>query len=322
LLVAIGAAITGALFVSRPAVQHAAAVDPAEAPVYGLWLADQGQQLWCLQHNRGALLWDCSTGEVLQQWTFGAGEASNTSFVASSNGVTLVSYGQGQLEIARHGELFFSQFLPHGETRVSTVHLSADGRVAAIGTERSGLIVLLIDGETVNLLPLPLPAAVDAVSCSGDGSRIAVMMAGQGLAVLDVKTLRWSATLAAPTAHCSALVWSADQTRLASSTNDGQICLWDAATGRLLWQQTGDQLDAACLVFDPQGQWLASGGFTRLVRLWAIEDGRPLGGLAGHQQPVRSLAVAPDGQTLYSGGYDGRIYAWDVARRTRIASRF
>ena len=64
--------------------------------------------------------------------------------------------------------------------------------------------------------------------------------------------------------------------RLASSSDDGNVCLWNSSDGTLIWQIQGHRGIAASVAWSPDGKWLASGGGRRSggeLFVWNVQSG-------------------------------------------------
>lgn len=99
---------------------------------------------------------------------------------------------------------------------------------------------------------------------------------------------------------------------LASSSIDGTVKLWDAASGRLLRTLEVRGSAVTSVAFDGAGRRLASGN-DNTVHLWDAATGRLLRTLEGHRETVWSVAFDGKGRTLASGSSDGTVRLWDAA---------
>jgi Tol biopolymer transport system component len=106
------------------------------------------------------------------------------------------------------------------------------------------------------------------------------------------------------------VAFSADGKTLASSSRDGTIGIWEAATGKELRQIQGHRGLVKSVVFSPDGKTLASAGADKTVRLWLVASGKELLLLKGHTSGVEAVAFSADGKTLASSSEDG-VRLWD-----------
>ncbi|CAE7051466.1 unnamed protein product [Rhizoctonia solani] len=101
----------------------------------------------------------------------------------------------------------------------------------------------------------------------------------------------------------------------ASSSESGEVILWDASSGeRLLEPLTGHSGQVRIVTFSPDGSVFASGSGDTTVRLWSSDTGLMVGDpLRGHTGEVFSVAFSCAGRQLVSGSADMTVRMWDVA---------
>src|SRR5205807_555022 len=70
--------------------------------------------------------------------------------------------------------------------------------------------------------------------------------------------------------HFTALAFSPLGRLLASSSYDGDACLWDIRTGQLVHRLRGHKQGVLSIAFSPDGATLVSGGFHGDIKLWNV----------------------------------------------------
>jgi WD40 repeat protein/DNA-binding phage protein len=110
-----------------------------------------------------------------------------------------------------------------------------------------------------------------------------------------------------------ALAFSPDNQLLATGHANGEIGLWQVATGQLLFCLKRHSSSVWTLAFSPDGETLASGSFDRAIALWKISTGVEQQMLSGHSDWVRGVAFSPDGMLLASCSNDGTIKLWECS---------
>lgn len=100
--------------------------------------------------------------------------------------------------------------------------------------------------------------------------------------------------------------------RLASVGGDGNLKIWDAASGRLAHTIRGHGNYIRGVAFSPDGTRLASASTDWTIKLWDVAGGEEVLTLRGHAGGVFGVAFSPDGTFLASAGGDGTVRIWDV----------
>jgi WD40 repeat protein len=100
---------------------------------------------------------------------------------------------------------------------------------------------------------------------------------------------------------------------IATSSWDGTVKVWDAATLVLMQSLAGHQDWVLNVAFSPDGGQIASTGADGAIKVWEVAGGREPYTLRGHTQPVTCVAFSPDGKSLGSTSSDQTIRFWDAA---------
>jgi RNA polymerase sigma factor (sigma-70 family) len=105
---------------------------------------------------------------------------------------------------------------------------------------------------------------------------------------------------------------------------EGQIILWDVATGKLVrrFGEGGQPASISSCAFSPDGRRLAGGFYQEDIgRVWDVASGKELRQLKG-QHMARSIAFAPDGATLVSASVEANsdytVRLWKLASGEEI----
>jgi hypothetical protein len=117
------------------------------------------------------------------------------------------------------------------------------------------------------------------------------------------------------------VAYSPDGTRLATSSLDGTLRLWDASTGAAVGQPlAGHAQGVNGVAFGPAGTILVSVGADGTVRIWDPATGASLATLTGHDGPVLCVASDPTRGRVATAGADGTVRLWDLHRRQALAT--
>jgi len=109
--------------------------------------------------------------------------------------------------------------------------------------------------------------------------------------------------------------YSRDDRLVASVDDDGVVIMWDAASGKSLWQGEHKR-GASCAAFSRDGMRLATAGVDLNdrgnVRIWDAQTGDLLTEFVAHQRLVWSLAFSADKKWLATGSMDHTVKLWNA----------
>ena len=274
-----------------PAATQAAAAQPPQQPFLRLELATHTAPVWRLATDAaGRLLATASDDKTIRLWSLPDG---------APRGVLRPPIGSGE-----EGELYAVALAPDGR------RLFAAGFT---GREWDGAFAIYVfDTETLRLTArLPgLPAPVQHLAISADGSRLAAALGGRGgVRVWDATSGRQLFEDTGYAGPARMVAFDAGN-RLASAAADGRVRLYDGNGHKLAERVPLAGARPYGLAFSPDGSLLALGYEDRLrVELLAVADLRTVllpdvAGLSGEGLPA--VAWAHDSQggvQLHAAGY-------------------
>jgi WD40 repeat protein len=202
--------------------------------------------------------------------------------------------------------------LPSGAVRrIGTIRLrhsadirslvySSDGKTITSASENGVAVWEASTGRRVSLLSIPR-YFYRAIAVSPDGSLAAYSIEGNTVRVCDARSGIVRCTLPAQDGRVDSLVFSKDNSILASTEHDRRIMVWNANTGALKRQWDAPEGSNRChLSFTGDGKTLVHAGECCGIVQWDIASGKELKRIEPRKEKhgQYGLAVSDDGETV------------------------
>jgi WD40 repeat protein len=292
--------------------------------VYDLGYSPDGKHLASASWDGTVRIWDTKTAQTVR--TLGEHEG-HVEFVSySPDGATIYTLAADGIRAWDVATGTVRQtFKP--EWRPWSLTVRPDGRMLAVGGA-DGLIRLLdpvtlrevrvLDGHRYPVRAIAFSPSCDLLA-SGDGD-----MGRDDVGEVKVWEVASGREIFGFRNHTDPIlrVAFADNTRLASASQDQTVKIWDLQSGQEALTLRAHTDTVRCVAFSRDGRRLASAGADRLIHIWDTEtvegevlpDHRgtaPTRTIAAHADRALAVAFRPDGQEIASVGADRAIRTWD-----------
>jgi WD40 repeat protein len=140
--------------------------------------------------------------------------------------------------------------------------------------------------------------------------------------VWDAKTGKRLFILSGHTDTVRQVVFSPEDTRLATAGLEGNAKIWDAQTGKELLTLSNHTGQVLSVAFSPDGKTIATASGDKTAWVWDMLTGKPL--LTLHAPDgLTSVAFSPDGSRLATASRDGtnRIYLLRIEDLVTLAKQ-
>jgi WD40 repeat protein len=234
--------------------------------------------------DKGAFLWDATTGAPLASLTGHAGGVDSVAF--SPDGRLAATAGQR-------------------DRLVKVWDATTWQELRTLGPHVGPVFSVAFHPDSKRLA-----AASGFLAYDGDEAEVRLWDVDSGLETVKPLVGHQGAVLA--------LAFSPDRKRLVTSgAEDATIRVWDVASGLETLILRGHQDSVWGVAFSTDGHRLFSAGADQTLRIWdgtpPEADGGSLRTFAGHTARVTSVAFDRDGIRLVSGGMDGTVRVWDLS---------
>jgi WD40 repeat protein len=246
--------------------------------------------------------------------TFAAG-APVVALGWAANGTMLVATGDGTLHVRAGNGSQESGTIRSGASKLVAAALRADGRVAASGA--SDGVVTLWDVKTrARLLDVHAPRTLTSLALDPRG-RFLALGVGDDVVVYDATNGKFLRTLAEHVDTVTAVAFSPDGSRLASSSRDRDARVWRTNGFREIALLHRHASFISGVAFSGDGRWIATAGASK-AGVWSPFASSDLPGnflffARGTVAPFTAVAWSPRGWELATAARDGSVRVLDCA---------
>jgi serine/threonine protein kinase/WD40 repeat protein len=200
---------------------------------------------------------------------------------------------------------------------------SPDGRIVAVGQEKSVIFFDLATGQEINRWSIP--GQTSSLAYHPKGGQVAVGYANPGItSVYDVASGTVVAELPVDAIGNQTVAWHPDGERLAVAGSDPRIQIWNVADKRRAATLEGHVQHVPAVTFHPDGNLLASRSWDGHLRLWDPATGRPLLQLAMANMYGVQFEFSRDGRWLGAALHGEQVelleLTWNREYRTLVSS--
>jgi WD40 repeat protein len=125
-----------------------------------------------------------------------------------------------------------------------------------------------------------------------------------------------------PVMIAETVAFSPDGCRLACTSMDSTLRVWDTRTGTEVTVLRDRIGRVSTIAFCPDGRHIAGGRRHGTVSLWDVDRGEEIAVLHGHIDQVVAVAFSPDGKQIVSGSLDGIVHVWGVQKGEAVADLY
>lgn len=278
----------------------------AEAVVF----SPDGARIVSANRDGTLMIWDASTGEVLDTLEGHSGQVKACAFspdggriVSASKDNTLKIWdaSSGHELHTLDGHKHFVQACAFSPDGTSIVSGSSDHMIK-LWDARTGEELGNMEGHTDGVI---------AVAFSPDGTRIVSASKDNTLKLWDAYTDLEMRTKRKFYGYGGIAAFSPYGERIVSA-GDTIIRMWDSNTGKELWNLEDPRRRIQDTAFSPDGKYIVSASGENTLKLLDKETGWEMYNLQGHIDVITATVFSPDSTRILSASQDETLRLWDV----------
>ncbi len=284
--------------------------------VYGVAWQPRGQHIVSGGKDDKAHVWDATTSDGKDVYTFIAHSGSVNGLAWSPDGQSIASASSDKTVRVWQATtgIIRSVYKGHSDN-VRTVAWSPDGTMIASGSDDKTVQVWDATTGTHIFTYKGHHNMIWSVSWSPDSRRVASASVDKTVQVWDATSGGNILFYGRHKNAVKAVAWSPDGKFIASGSDvpESNVQVWDANTGSLYLTYTEHTGGIYAIAWPLKGQYIASSSWQE-VRVWDIVQpaGKTLNTYSDHTGAVHSIAWSPDGQRIASGADDTTVRIWQA----------
>jgi WD40 repeat protein/serine/threonine protein kinase len=279
----------------------------------------------------GVHVWDAKSGAEIYRFeeTVSGAQAQALGIrqlTLSADGARLAMLGADKtarvVDLDTKAEVYTTTFEQY---KGAVVDLSEDGKrlllikpiFGAEGFEQHVEVIDLASGTALGSTVAKDPAVIHATALTTDGGILALGMT-ESIQVYTTSPFQQVQQINGPRFQLpDTLALTADGRHVAGGTDDGDVGVWDVATGKYAYASKAHNDKIRQVQFAATGNQLFSASGDRTVKLWEVGfDETPALRMAhtflGHDGAIFGLDLSPNGTRMASTAFDGRTKVWDL----------
>lgn len=200
---------------------------------------------------------------------------------------------------------------------------SPDGKRVITGSSYDPVIRVwdVATGDEVQTMSRPESTGYRSVAWNRDGTRVLTVTltateqqvgSGRKIVLWNTETGKEVVVLQGHESAVNSAVWSPDDKRIASASDDRTARIWDPNTGRELTVLKEHTRAVHTVSWNHDGTQLLTASDDSTARLWST-TGTEVAVFAGHTGKVHTASWSPDSKRIATASEDKTARIWDVA---------